>query len=80
MSRAPQPAGPDARLLQGQVATLSLLAQLTRRARHAAALGHTLFTEIRADLAMVHVLVLAAFVRACFADVGANAADLADES
>ena len=36
MSRAPQPAGPDARLLQGQVATLSLLAQLTRRARHAA--------------------------------------------
>ena len=43
MSRAPQPAGPDARLLQGQVATLSLLAQVTRRARHAATVEELAF-------------------------------------
>ena len=46
MSRAPQPAGPDARLLQGQVATLSLLAQLTRRARHAATVEELAFLAV----------------------------------
>jgi hypothetical protein len=46
MSRAPQPAGPDARLLQGQVATLSLLAQLTRRARHAATIEELAFLAV----------------------------------
>jgi hypothetical protein len=46
MSRAPQQAGPDARLLQGQVATLSLLAQLTRRARHAATIEELAFLAV----------------------------------
>ena len=46
MSRAPQPAGPDARLLQGQVATLSLLAQLARRARHAATIEELAFLAV----------------------------------
>ena len=46
MSRAPQQAGSDARLLQGQVATLSLLAQLTRRARHAATIEELAFLAV----------------------------------
>jgi hypothetical protein len=46
MSRAPQPAAPDARLLQGQVATLSLLAQLSRRARHAATVEELAFLAV----------------------------------
>jgi multidrug resistance efflux pump len=46
MSRAPQQAAPDARLLQGQVATLSLLAQLTRRARHAATVEELAFLAV----------------------------------
>ena len=46
MSRAPQPAAPDARLLQGQVATLGLLAQLTRRARHAATIEELAFLAV----------------------------------
>ena len=46
MSRAPQPAAPDARLLQGQVATLGLLAQLARRARHAATVEELAFLAV----------------------------------
>jgi hypothetical protein len=47
MSRAPQPAAaPDARLLQGQVATLGLLAQLARRARHAATVQELAFLAV----------------------------------
>jgi Biotin-lipoyl like/HlyD family secretion protein len=46
MSRAPQPIAPDARLLQGQVATLGLLAQLARRARHAATAEELAFLAV----------------------------------
>ncbi|HEY4890158.1 MAG TPA: hypothetical protein VII10_00575, partial [Reyranella sp.] len=46
MSRAPQPNAPDARLLQGQVATLGLLAQLTRRARHAVTVEELAFLAV----------------------------------
>ena len=47
MSRAPQEARPpDARLLQGQVVTLSLLAQFTRRARHAATVEELAFLAV----------------------------------
>ena len=46
MSRAPQEVRPDARLLQGQVATLSLLAQLARRARHAATVEELAFLAV----------------------------------
>jgi multidrug resistance efflux pump len=46
MSRVPQPTAPDARLLQGQVATLGLLAQLARRARHAATIEELAFLAV----------------------------------
>jgi hypothetical protein len=46
MSRAPQPIAPDARLLQGHVATLGLLAQLARRARHAATVEELAFLAV----------------------------------
>ena len=46
MSRAPQQAGPDSRLLQAQIATLSLLAQLTHRARHAATMEELAFLAV----------------------------------
>ncbi len=49
MSRAPQPIAPDARLLQGQVAALGLLAQLARRARHAATAEELAFLAVNED-------------------------------
>ncbi|HEY4167062.1 MAG TPA: hypothetical protein VGM96_09810, partial [Reyranella sp.] len=53
MSRAPQQAGPDARLLQAQIATLSLLAQLTHRARHAATIEELAFLAVNETHALV---------------------------
>jgi hypothetical protein len=49
----PQEVRPDARLLQGQVATLSLVTQLTRRARHAATVEELAFLAVNETHALV---------------------------